>query len=67
MHFWLTHAWLKRQSVLVTHSGRHDGGEPMYPTTQEQIAWLLNSRQMLFGPQGDGRHGLGAETGAEIE
>jgi hypothetical protein len=44
MHFWLLHALFKAHSELVTHSGRHVGGEPIYPGTQEHTACPFTSR-----------------------
>lgn len=56
-HFWLTQALSKAHSELIRHSGRQAGGVPMNPITQEQTACLFTSRQILFGPHGDGLHG----------
>lgn len=38
LHFWAVQAWFSEQSELVTHSGRHSGGLPIYPWMQEQTA-----------------------------
>lgn len=45
-------------SELTVHSGLQLGGLPKYVGKQEQTAWPLISRQALFGPHGDGIHGL---------
>ena len=57
LHFWLLQASFWGQSALITHSGRHDGGLPIYPGIQEHTACPLISRHCAFGPHGDGRHG----------
>lgn len=50
------------------HSGRQFGGFPIKVSKHAQIAWPLASLHMLFGPHGDGSHGLitGAESTNEI-
>lgn len=58
MQRWLVQAWLRVHSALVTHSGLHVGGAPLYPKIQEQIACPLISRHWLLGPHGDGLHGF---------
>lgn len=58
IHFWLMHARFKAHSELLTHSGRHIGGDPINPSTQEHTAWPFIALHLLFGPQGDGTHGL---------
>lgn len=63
-HFWLLQASFWGHSELVTHSGLQVGGAPMYPGTQEQIAWPLFWRHWELGPQGEGWQGL-VSTGAE--
>lgn len=40
------------------HSGLHKGGAPKYPEIQEHTATLFTCLHWLFGPQGDGAHGL---------
>lgn len=62
-HFRFEHASFWGHSELWTHSGRHVGGLPMYPWTQEHAACPLVSRHWLFGPHGDGLHGF-CTTGA---
>lgn len=57
-HFLLTHAWFGEQSELITHSGLHNGGDPMKPWIHEHIAWSLNTLHWLLGPHGDGWHGF---------
>lgn len=57
-HFWLLQASFWGHSLLVTHSGLHVGGDPIYPGTQEQMAWPLISRHCELGPHGDGWQGL---------
>lgn len=44
------------------HSGLQVGGLPRYPLTHEQTAWLFVMRHSLFGPQGEGTHGLAGGT-----
>lgn len=56
-HFWLLQALLKTQSELTIHSGWQVGGEPVNPTIHEQTACWYISRQILFGPHGDGLQG----------
>lgn len=58
IHFWFIHAWLKRHSELVTHSGLQVGGLPINPSTQEHTAWPLISLHLLYGPHGEGLQGL---------
>lgn len=55
-HFWLTQACVDAHSELTTHSGRHCGGEPIYPWMHEHTAWSFTSRHWLLGPHGDGVH-----------
>lgn len=66
MHFWLLHASDRPQSELTTHSGRQAGGEPLYDGKHEQTDWPLIGLHWLYGPHGDGWHGVGS-TGAENE
>lgn len=40
------------------HSGLHKGGEPEYPEMHEHTAIPFICLHWLFGPQGDGAHGL---------
>lgn len=63
---WFTQARVCSQSELVEHSGLQLGGWPKYPWAQEQEACEPNSRHTLFGPQGDGEHGLGSSAGSEV-
>lgn len=44
IHFWLLHARFSGQSELMTHSGRHSGGLPLYPDTQVHTACPFISR-----------------------
>lgn len=46
------------------HSGRQAGGLPMQYSTHEQIAWPFASLHWLYGPHGDGMHGLCMAIGA---
>lgn len=57
-HFWLVHASFFGQSELITHSGLQVGGAPTNPLMQLHIACILFCRHWLFGPHGDGLHGL---------
>ena len=57
-HFLFMQAWSKEQSELIIHSGLHVGGILMYSGKHEHVGWLLFILQILFGPQGDGRHGF---------
>lgn len=66
-HFWLEQASLRLQSELIVHSGLHNGGEPMNPEMHEHAATPLTCLHWLFGPQGDGTHGLVTSTDAEIK
>lgn len=63
---WLIQASFGAHSELTTHSGRHDGGLPIYPKIHEQTAWPLNSLHWLFGPHGDGLQGC-VVTGAKTK
>lgn len=51
-------------SELTRHSGRQDGGVPWYPGLQEQTARSFMTRQILYGPHGDGVHGFCGRNGA---
>lgn len=57
IHFWFTQALLNGHSEFRTHSGRHPGGLPTYPSKQEQTAWSFITRHWLLGPHGDGLQG----------
>lgn len=57
IHFWLTHAFVRLHSELITHSGLHVGGLPIKPGTQEHTACPFICLHWLLGPQGDGLHG----------
>jgi hypothetical protein len=50
--------------VLITHSGLHVGGDPIYPSWQEQTPCPLSTLQVLYGPQGDGMQGFILSIGA---
>lgn len=63
-HFWLMHALSRKHSELNVHSGRQAGGLPTQYSTHEQIAWPFVSRHWLYGPHGDGMHGLCMAIGA---
>ena len=68
MHFWFLHALSSGQSLLIWHSGRQFGGEPIMPGRQEQSH--LSPRFLggfEKGPQGLGSHGSSASTGAIAE
>lgn len=62
IHFWFRQDLVGKQSELMIHSGRHDGGLPIYPRTQEQTPCPLIFRHWLFGPQGDGKQGLAGSS-----
>lgn len=64
-HFWLEQAWFKSQSELIVHSGLHNGGAPKYPAMHEHTATPFICLHWLFGPHGDGAHGLTISIGAE--
>lgn len=67
-HFWLVHASFLGQSELITHSGLQVGGAPTNPLMQLHTACMLFCLHWLFGPHGDGLHGLlteGATTRLE--
>lgn len=57
-HFLLMQARFRGHSALATHSGRQLGGTPMYPSKQEHVGRSPVTRHTLFGPHGDGMHGL---------
>lgn len=57
-HLNLWHALFGGHSELTTHSGLQFGGDPVYSGRQEQTACPLILRHWLFGPHGDGLHGL---------
>lgn len=70
-HRWFTHDLSREHSELIIHSGRQFGGAPIQLFWQEQTAWSFTTRQMLYGPHGDGRHGLtgssfGSNTGGIV-
>lgn len=44
--------------MLTTHSGLQVGGDPIYPSWQEQTPCPFTTLQVLYDPQGDGTHGL---------
>jgi hypothetical protein len=45
-------------SLLLTHSGRQFGGDPVNSGKQEQEGDSFISLHCEFGPQGDGWHGF---------
>lgn len=57
-HLFSMQALFWGHSELTIHSGRHVGGTPTNPGWQRQTACPLCTRQLLFGPQGDGSQGL---------
>jgi len=63
LHFCPIQALSRLHSVLITHSGRQLGGLPIYSGRHEHIAWPFFSLHWLFGPQGDGLHGLVGSIG----
>lgn len=65
-HFWFEQASFRPQSEFIVHSGLHNGGAPKYPDMHEHTATPLTCLHWLFGPQGDGAHGLITSTDAEI-
>lgn len=50
-------------SLLLTHSGLQNGGEPKKSGKQEQEGEPLISLQTALGPQGDGMHGFTGGAG----
>lgn len=62
LHFKLMQALLRGQSEFTAHSGLQAGGTPRNPTLQEQAARSFAILHSLFGPQGDGSHGLNGVT-----
>lgn len=48
------HACDREHSEFTTHSGLHPGGVPMNLGRHEHTAFPEFSRQLLFGPQGEG-------------
>lgn len=52
------HALSTEHSELTVHSGRQPGGLPKYPGKQEQTETSPLDLHWLFGPHGDGIHGL---------
>lgn len=65
-HLFSTQALLLGHSVLIVHSGRHVGGVPKKLDLQEHTPWPFKTRQLLFGPQGEGSQGsvFGASVSA---
>jgi len=58
-HLWNMHALSRRQSVLITHSGRQPAyGSPKYSSMHVQIPLL----HWAFWPHGDGLHRSGGGT-----
>ena len=57
MHFWLMHALFDGQSLLITHSGRQLGADPIIPGKQSHSALLFTALQVLYGPHGGGLQG----------
>lgn len=57
IHFLLMQALSWGHSELTIHSGRQDGGVPIYPTSQVHTLWPFIARQRLFGPHGEGWQG----------
>ena len=57
-HFCLMHANRLEHSLLLTHSGRQLGGNPINSRRHEQDGWSLSTWHSAFGPQGDGWQGL---------
>lgn len=58
IHFSRMHAKLLEHSGLIEHSGLQLGGLPIYPLKHEQDGNSPIFRHSLFGPHGDGKHGL---------
>ncbi len=58
LHLNLWQALFVGHSALTTHSGLQSGGAPWYSGKQEQTACPFLSTHLLFGPQGEGLHGL---------
>lgn len=63
-HCWPIQARLDGHSWWITHSGRQFGGAPSIPNEHEQTARFSIWWHSLFGPHGDGIHGLMAIGGS---
>lgn len=60
-------ARLLAHSVLLTHSGLQEGGDPMNCGRQEQDGDPLISLHCAFGPHGEGEQGfLGSDIGSSL-
>lgn len=57
-HFLFLHVFSEGHSALTTHSGLQFGGDPLYSGKHEQMLRPFETLHWLFGPQGDGWHGL---------
>lgn len=57
-HFLFMQAILNAHSVLLVHSGRQFGGNPMKSGKHLQSALSPFSTHCELGPHGDGKHGL---------
>lgn len=66
-HFLLTQARCTGHSALTMHSGRHDGGAPIYSGKQVHTACPLIGRHLLLGPQGDGVQGSLFGSGGSLK
>lgn len=65
VHLWFTHAAAEGQSEDTTHSGRHNGGLPVKLSIHLHTEIPLTAWQWLFGPQGEGEHGVVTEVANE--
>lgn len=65
LHFWFMQAKCPGHSLLLTHSGRHEGGDPEKPGKHEQEGTFPLTWHWAFAPQGDGTHGLIGSGGDE--
>lgn len=57
-HFWFMQAKLLEHSEFIVHSGLQFGGVPKKFGKHEQDGTDPTSLHWLFGPHGDGTHGL---------
>lgn len=63
LHFILIHVRWYEHSLLLTHSGRQFGGEPMKLGAHEHDGEFPLTWHWEFGPQGDGKHGFCTGSG----
>lgn len=58
LHFMFMQAKLYEHSLLLTHSGRHFGGAPIYSGKHEHDGDVPCTWHCEYGPHGDGTHGF---------